>query len=100
MKNEQLKVVVLEPQRIKSIERAKQLLIPPVFSLRGIRAYDELRIVVTEVGQVKQTVTTLTCVAGVILQSLQYQAQVNFMYTPITLHEIRIRRKGGWEFVA
>jgi len=29
----------------------------PVYSLRGIRAYDELQIVVTEVEQVKQTVT-------------------------------------------
>ena len=53
-------MLVLEPQSIKSTERAKQLLIPPVYSLRGIRAYDELQIVVTEVGQVKQTVTTLT----------------------------------------
>ena len=51
------KLLVLEPQWIKSTERAKRLLIPPVYSLRGIRAYDELRIVVTEVGQVKQTVT-------------------------------------------
>ena len=41
-----------------SIERAKRLLIPAVYSLREIRAYDELRIAVTEVGQVKQTVTT------------------------------------------
>jgi len=44
-------------QWIKSIGRAKLLLIPPVYSLRGIRAYEELQIVVTEVGQVKQTVT-------------------------------------------
>ena len=48
---------MLEPQRIKSDERAKRLLIPPVCSLRGISAYDELQIVGTEVGQVKQTVT-------------------------------------------
>jgi len=51
------KVVVFEPQWIKSTERAKLLLIPPVYSLRGIRADDKLQIVVTEVGQVKQTVT-------------------------------------------
>ena len=30
---------------------------PPAYSLRGIRAYEELQIVLTEVGQVKQTVT-------------------------------------------
>ena len=35
----------------------KRFLIPPVYSLRGIRAYDEPQIVVTEAGQVKQTVT-------------------------------------------
>jgi len=29
----------------------------PVYSFRGIRAYDELQIVVNEVGQVKQMVT-------------------------------------------
>jgi len=40
--------LVLEPQWIKSSERAKRLLIPPVYSLRGIRAYDELQIAVTE----------------------------------------------------
>jgi len=57
--NEQPKESVLESQRIKSIERAKRLLISPVHSLRGIRAYDELQIVVTEVGQVRQTVTAL-----------------------------------------
>jgi len=45
---------------MKSTERAKRLLILPVYSLRGIRAYDELQIVVTEVQQVKQTVTSLT----------------------------------------
>ena len=54
--NEQLKVVVFEPQWKKSTERAERLLIPPVYSLRGIRVYDELQIAVTEVGQVKQTV--------------------------------------------
>ena len=32
-----------------------------VYSFRGIRAYDELQTVVTEVGQVKQTVT-LVCI--------------------------------------
>ena len=32
-------------------------IIPPVYSLRGIRAYDELQIAVIEVGKVKQTVT-------------------------------------------
>ena len=51
------KLLVFEPQWIKNTERAKQLLIPPVYYLRGIRAYDELQIVVTEVGQVKRTVT-------------------------------------------
>ena len=50
-------VVVQENRWIKSTERAKRLLIPPVYSFRGIRAYDELQIAVTEVGQVKQTVT-------------------------------------------
>jgi hypothetical protein len=50
-------LLVLEPQWIKSTERAKRLLIPPVYFLRGIRTYDELQIVVTKVGQVKQTVT-------------------------------------------
>ena len=30
---------MLEPQRIKSTERAKRLLIPPVYSLRGIREF-------------------------------------------------------------
>ena len=39
-------VVVLELQWIKSTERAKRLLISPVYFLRGIRAYDELQIVV------------------------------------------------------
>jgi len=65
MKNEQPKFVdagtkscVFEPQSIKSNERAKRLPIPPVYCLRGIRAYGELRIVVTEVGQVKQKVTS------------------------------------------
>ena len=48
---------MLEPQSIKSTERAKRFLIPPVYFLRGIRACDELQIVVTEVGQVTQTVT-------------------------------------------
>jgi len=38
------------------MKRAKRVLSPPVYSLRGIRAYDELQIVVTEVGQVKETV--------------------------------------------
>jgi len=52
------KLLVLEPQRIKSTERAKRLLVPPVHSLRGILAYDELQIVVTEVVQVKQAVTS------------------------------------------
>ena len=47
------KLLVLEPQWIKCTERAKQLLIPRVYSLRGIRAYDELQIAVNEVGQVK-----------------------------------------------
>jgi len=51
------KLLMLEPQWIKSTEGAKRLLIPPVYSLRGIRAYDELQIVVTEVGQIKQMVT-------------------------------------------
>jgi len=51
------KVVVLEHQWIKSTEKAKRLLIPPAYSLRGIRAYDGLQIVVTEVGQVRQTAT-------------------------------------------
>ena len=50
-------LLVLEPQWIKSTERAKRPLIPPVYSLRRIRAYDELQIIVTEVGQFKQTVT-------------------------------------------
>jgi len=45
---------------MKSTERAKRLLIPLVCSLRGIRAYDELQTVVTEVGQVKQTGTVST----------------------------------------
>ena len=39
------------------LKEQKRLLIPPVYSLRGIRAYDELQIVVTEVGKVKPTVT-------------------------------------------
>ena len=39
-------------------ERTERLLIPPVYSLRGIRAYDELQtFVAAEVEQVKQTVT-------------------------------------------
>jgi len=38
----------------KSTERGKRLKIPPVYSFRGIRAYDELQTVATEVGQVKQ----------------------------------------------
>ena len=37
--------LVLEPQWIKCTERAKRLLVPPVYSLRGIRAYDELQMV-------------------------------------------------------
>jgi len=55
-------LLVLEPQRIKSTERAKQLLIHPAYSLRRIRVYDELQIVVTEVGLVKQTVRAATVV--------------------------------------
>jgi len=51
------RLLVLEPQPIKSTERAKRLVIPPVYSLRGIGAYDELQIVVNEVGQVKRMVT-------------------------------------------
>ena len=35
-------------------ERAERLPIPPVYSLRGIRAYDKLQIVVTEVRQVRR----------------------------------------------
>ena len=53
------KLLVLEPQRMKSDERAKRFLIPPVCSLRGISAYAELQIVVAEVGKLKQTVTKL-----------------------------------------
>ena len=53
------KLLLLEPQWIKSSKGAKRLLILSVYSLRGIRAYDELQIVVTEVGQVKQTVTDM-----------------------------------------
>ena len=48
---------MLEPQRIKNTERAKWLLIPSVYSLRGIGAYDELKIAVTEAEQVIQTDT-------------------------------------------
>ena len=44
---------------MKSDERAKRFLIPPVCSLRGISAYAELQIVVAEVGKLKQTVTKL-----------------------------------------
>jgi len=51
------KLLVMEPQWIKNTESAKRLLIPPVYSSRGTRAYDKLQIVVTEVGQVKQTFT-------------------------------------------
>ena len=51
--NEQPREVVPKSQRIKSYRRAKQLLIPPAYSLRGIRAYDELQIAVTETRQVK-----------------------------------------------
>jgi len=47
-------LLVLEPLRIKGTERAKRLLVPPIYSLRGIRAYDELQIVVTEVAQVNR----------------------------------------------
>ena len=54
------KLLVLEPHGIKNTKRAKRLLIPPVCSLRGIRAYYELQMVVTEVGQVKRTVIKLT----------------------------------------
>jgi len=57
MNNEQPKVVVLERQPIKSTERAKRPSVLTVYSLRGISAYDELQVVVNEVGQVKQTVT-------------------------------------------
>jgi len=53
------KLLVLEPQWIQSTERAKGVLIPPVYSLRAIRTYDELQAVVTEVGQVKQMITML-----------------------------------------
>ena len=38
----------------KSTDREKRLKIPPVYSFRGIRAYDELQTFATEVGQVKQ----------------------------------------------
>ena len=51
------KLLVLGHQAIKRIERAKRHLIPPVCSLRAIRAYDDLQTFVTEVGQVTQTVT-------------------------------------------
>ena len=49
------KLLVLEHHWIKSAEGAKRLLIPPVYSLRGISAYAKLQIV-TEDGQIKQTV--------------------------------------------
>jgi len=57
MNNEQPKVVGAGTSVNKEHWRAKRLLIPPVYFLRGIGAYDELQIVVTEVGQVRQTVT-------------------------------------------
>ena len=72
------KVVVFEPRWIKSTERAKRLLIPPVYSLRGIRSYDELHIVVTEVGQVKQTVKLVCCLKFVT--ALLLWRQVSFAY--------------------
>jgi len=53
-------VVVFEPQWRKITERAKRLLIPPVYFLRGSCAYDELQIVNSEVGRAKQTVTVGT----------------------------------------
>ena len=61
------KLLVLELQWIKSTERAKRFLIPPVYCLRGIRAYDELQIVVTEVREVTQTVTTTSCKHSLVL---------------------------------
>ena len=52
------KLLVLEPLWIKSTERTKLLLVPPLHSLRGNRVYDELQIV-TEVGLVKQIIKIL-----------------------------------------
>ena len=48
---------MLEPQWIKCTEIVKRLLIPPMYSLRRIRAYGELQTAVTGVGQFKQMVT-------------------------------------------
>ena len=66
------KLLVLEPQWIKSTERAKRLLIPPIYSLRGIRAYDELQIFVTEVGKIKQPFTQGTSSIGNVLVSYDF----------------------------
>jgi len=55
------KVVVLEPAGTsvnKEYWKSKATSNSPVYSLRGIHAYDELQIVVNEVGQIKQTVTS------------------------------------------
>jgi len=58
MNKEQPKVVGAGTSLNKEYWKSKEASYPPVYSVRGIRAYDELQTVVTEVGQVKQTVTT------------------------------------------
>jgi hypothetical protein len=72
MKIEESNLLVLEPQWIKSTDRARRLLIPLyVCSLRGNCPYDELQTAVTEVGQVKEMVTSLSVRRlGFILRSL------------------------------
>jgi len=67
MKNEQPKVVGAGTKSHgartsvnKEYWKSKAASNSPVYSLRGIRAYDELQIVVTEVRQIKQMVTVQT----------------------------------------
>ena len=57
MNNEQPKVVGAGSSLNKEYRESKVASNSSLYSLRGIRAYDELQIVVTEDGQVKQTVT-------------------------------------------
>ena len=60
MNNEQPKVVGAGTSVNKEYQKSKAASNSPVYSLRGIRAYDELQKIVTEVMQVKQMVTVLS----------------------------------------
>jgi len=59
----------------------------PVYSLRVISAYDELQIVVTEVGQVRQTVTMQKT------RRLDYHINSKSAFCSLTLRPLRLTRR-------